>query len=248
MSWGRLATTNYRGAVLPRTLGLVLIACAAIWTVLYGILRQVDAAGWGALAGLGLVFSAGLVDDLVPSGPRGLRNHLRALRHGHMTTGILKMLAAVSAAGIVVVLQPPRPGWVRLAAVVLIAACANVWNGLDVRPGRALKAFLLPGLAFVLWGEIAAMPAVAGVLLGALLVLPLDLRELAMLGDGGANVLGFAAGMGLYAVLPGGWVAAAAAIAVALNVAAETVSFSSVIDATRPLRWIDGLGRRQHDP
>ena len=65
-----------------------------------------------------------------------------------------------------------------------------------------------------------------------------------MLGDSGANLLGFAAGLALYDVLPDPWVAVAGAVAVALNVVADTVSFSRVIEATPPLRWLDGLGRR----
>jgi hypothetical protein len=80
-------------------------------------------------------------------------------------------------------------------------------------------------------------------LVGAGLVLPLDLRELAMLGDGGSNALGFAAGLGLYDILPPVWVAVAAALAVGLNVLAETRSFSRVIESQPALRWLDRLGR-----
>jgi hypothetical protein len=36
----------------------------------------------------------------------------------------------------------------------------------------------------------------------------------------------------------------AAGVAVVLNVVAETVSFSRLIDRTPPLRWVDALGRR----
>ena len=75
-------------------------------------------------------------------------------------------------------------------------------------------------------------------------MLPFDLRETAMLGDSGSNLLGFAAGIGLYVVLPDPWVAVAAGVAVVLNVVAETVSFSRVIERTPPLRWVDALGRR----
>ena len=53
-----------------------------------------------------------------------------------------------------------------------------------------------------------------------------------------------AAGIALYVVLPDPWVAVAAGVAVVLNVVAETVSFSHVIERTPPLRWVDGLGRR----
>jgi hypothetical protein len=244
MRWSGLRGPNYRGVSVPRTLGIGLAAAAAGGTVLVAAFEPIDAAGWGALVGCLLVFAAGLVDDVAPVGPRGLRNHLRSLARGRMTTGILKLVVAVGAAAVVVALQPSRPGSVKLWGIVLLAAAANVWNGLDVRPGRALKVFLVPGLAFVAWGTIANAPAVAGLLVGGVLALPVDLRERAMLGDGGANLLGFAAGLGVFDLLSDPWVPLAAATAVGLNVVADTVTFSRVIEATPPLRFLDGLGRR----
>lgn len=244
MRWGRLAALNYRGVPVPRALGIALAASATVLTLLYSFLREVGHPGWGALAGLLLVFAAGLVDDVAPVGPRGVRNHLRSLAAGRMTTGILKVLVTAGAAVVVVALQPERPAYVRLAAVVLLAASANVWNGLDVRPGRALKAFLPPAVVFLARGELENAPAILGLFVGALVLLPLDLRERAMLGDGGANLLGFAAGLALTDVLPDAWVAVAAVVAVGMNVVADTVTFSRVIEAAPPLRWMDDLGRR----
>ncbi|MGZ4153750.1 MAG: hypothetical protein ACXVQ0_04655, partial [Actinomycetota bacterium] len=78
----------------------------------------------------------------------------------------------------------------------------------------------------------------------ALVVLPMDLFEHAMLGDGGATLLGFAAGLALYLLLPGWAVVPAALVVVGLNVVAETTSFSRVIDDVAALRWLDRLGRR----
>jgi hypothetical protein len=244
MRWSRLQGTNYRGAPVPRTLGIALAAAAAVGTALVAAFEPVGAAGWGSLVGCLLVFAAGLVDDLAPVGPRGLRNHVRSLARGRMTTGILKLVVAMGAAAVVVALQPSRPGAVRLWGIVLLAAAANVWNGLDVRPGRALKAFLVPGLVFVAWGTLADAPAIAGLLAGGVLALPVDLRERAMLGDGGANLLGFAAGLAVFDVLADPWVPVAAVAGIGLNVVADTVTFSRVIDATPPLRYLDGLGRR----
>jgi UDP-GlcNAc:undecaprenyl-phosphate GlcNAc-1-phosphate transferase len=244
MRWGRLLVENHRGVPVPRVLGIALAVDALVGTAVVATVEHVGAAGWGSLAGMLLVFAAGLVDDLVVGGPRGLRNHLRSVASGRPTTGLLKLLVIVGSAVLVVTLLPERPTSVALLGVVLLAACANVWNGLDVVPGRSLKAFLVPALVFLVWGELSSVPAIAGLLVGALIVLPFDLRETAMLGDGGANLLGFAAGVGLYAVLPDPWVAVAAGAAVALNVLAEIVSFSRVIERTPPLRWVDALGRR----
>lgn len=243
MRWGRLSVENHRGNPLPRVLWLPLDALAIGWTVVCVLVLDGGPPAWGALAGALLVSAAGLVDDLVPIGPRGLRGHLRSLLDGHMTTGILKVLVTGGAAVVVVALQPDRRAWVAVSGVVLIAASTNVWNGLDVRPGRALKAFLPIGIVFLLLAHRPDAPSVVGMLVGAVLVLPLDLRERAMLGDAGSNPLGFAAGLALYAALPDAGVVAAAACAVALNVLAETVSLSRLIDGTPPIRWLDRLGR-----
>jgi UDP-GlcNAc:undecaprenyl-phosphate/decaprenyl-phosphate GlcNAc-1-phosphate transferase len=243
MRWGRLLVENHRGVPVPRVLGIALAIDAVVWTLVVATIREVGAAGWGALAGLLLVFGGGLIDDLAPPGPRGLRDHLRSVASGGATTGLIKVVVIVGSAVVVVALQPDRPTPVAVLGVVLLSASSNVWNGLDVVPGRSLKAFVPPALAFVVWGVSSDAPAVVGLLVGAVVVLPFDLRESAMLGDGGSNLLGFAAGIALYDALPDPWVAVAAGVAVVLNVVAETVSFSRVIERTPPLRWFDGLGR-----
>jgi hypothetical protein len=65
-----------------------------------------------------------------------------------------------------------------------------------------------------------------------------------MLGDTGSNPLGLVSGLGLAVILPTWGVLLAAGVAVALQVAAETVTISRLIEAVPPLRWFDRLGRR----
>ena len=137
MRWGRLLVENHRGALVPRVLGIVLALDAVVWTLVTASVRNVGTAGWGALIGSLLVFAAGLVDDLAQAGPRGLRAHLRSLASGRVTTGIVKLVVIAGSAAVVVALQPDRDAYAAVCGVVLLAACANVWNGLDVVPGRA---------------------------------------------------------------------------------------------------------------
>jgi hypothetical protein len=243
MRWARLEAENHRGVRVPRVLGLALALGAAGSTLSAEAVGEVRAAGWGALAGTLLVGAAGVVDDLAPPGPRGLRGHLRALAGGRVSTGILKLVVIVGSALFAVALQPRRTAGVELAGAILVAGCANLWNGLDVRPGRALKAFLVVAAVVVATADLALAPSTVGLLVAGALVLPLDLRERAMLGDAGANLLGFAAGLGLYGALGDAGVLGVSALAVALNVLAETVTLSRAIEATPPLRWVDRLGR-----
>jgi UDP-N-acetylmuramyl pentapeptide phosphotransferase/UDP-N-acetylglucosamine-1-phosphate transferase len=195
------------------------------------------------LAGCLLVLVGGLYDDYRPA-TRGLRHQIGRLRRGEVTPGIVK-------AGIIV-LASALVAWMldlsglRLAlAIPVLAGCANLWNLLDVAPGRALKWFLPAGAA--LWavlGGSSLWGLMAGVVVTAVPLLALDLLELGMLGDAGANVLGFLVGAGCVVVLPTPWLAAVLAGILVLHLLAETVTLSRLIDATPPLRWFDRLGRR----
>ncbi|HET9723505.1 MAG TPA: hypothetical protein VFR44_06645 [Actinomycetota bacterium] len=243
MRWGALEVENHRGVLVPRILWALVDGLALVWAIGYSLVREPGRGAWGALAGVLLVSAAGLIDDLTPIGPRGLRGHARSLLEGHMTTGVLKVLVTIGSAVVVIALQGERSAWVMAAGIVLVAGCTNVWNGLDVAPGRSFKAFLPAILVFLIAGDLEVFPAALGMFLAALAALPLDLRERAMLGDAGSNPLGFAAGLGLYATFDGAWVAVAAAAAVILNVLAETVTLSRLIGRAPPLRWLDRVGR-----
>jgi UDP-GlcNAc:undecaprenyl-phosphate GlcNAc-1-phosphate transferase len=241
----RLYAENVRGRRIPRILGIAIVVCGGAVLAVLAPVTDDPAAAWIVGAAALLVSAAGLVDDLAPIGPRGLCGHLHALLAGRMTTGILKLLVTVGVAVVVVALLDRGDTPTRLGAVTLIAATTNVWNGLDVRPGRALKAFI--ALMVVLaWAGAPAPAATLGVAVfaGAVLVFIPDVREWAMLGDAGSNLLGFTAGVMLAGALPTWAIWPAAAVGVALNVVAESVTFSRVIDAAAPLRWFDRLGTR----
>ena len=96
---------NRRGRTIPATLGwAVAIGVAGIVLV---VVRQIDTDGVrdsqaGELLGAGIVFLAGVVDDGFGGAERGLRGHLRALVAGRLTTGSVKLAAAVLAAAITV--------------------------------------------------------------------------------------------------------------------------------------------------
>jgi hypothetical protein len=194
----------------------------------------------GEVLAAAIVFAAGVVDDGFGGEVRGLRGHLHAFLHGHLTTGGIKLAAAVLAATITVAWTPREHLWGNLLALVAIAGCTNVWNGLDVAPGRATKGFLVVALVLLVVDVRAFLLVCAG---AAAAVLIPDLRERGMLGDSGANLLGFLAGAEIVRRLPEVWLIAAVAVVVGLNILAETVTFSRTIETIPPLRWFDRLGR-----
>jgi len=209
-----------------------------------------------AVAGLGAL-GFGLLDDLRGSAKRkGLRGHLGALAHGEVTTGTVKLagLAATGLAAALIDTGSAAPGGPRRAGDVivnagLIAGGANLLNLFDLRPGRAIKVAALSAGLIAAGGALTSgggtgLQAVAGPAGAALALLPEDLGERAMLGDAGANALGAMLGAAAARALPRRARIGLLAGIAALTVASEKVSFTRVIEATPPLRWLDMAGRR----
>jgi UDP-GlcNAc:undecaprenyl-phosphate GlcNAc-1-phosphate transferase len=248
-----LVRHNYRDHPVP-TAGGVLLVLAVL--VIEAGRAVTGAAGLGdepgltqarslvlfAVFGFGLL---GLVDDLLGEDDiSGFHGHLGALASGRLTTGFLKLFGGAGVA-VVLVATPGFAGGRRLVTdALLIALAANLGNLLDRAPGRAIKAGLVAyvPLACVL-GTNAVGVAVAPVMGAAAGLLVPDLRERLMIGDAGANVLGAVLGLGV--VLGLGQTARTVVLVVvaALNVVAELVSFSRVIDRVPPLRAFDRLGQ-----
>jgi UDP-N-acetylmuramyl pentapeptide phosphotransferase/UDP-N-acetylglucosamine-1-phosphate transferase len=244
--------TNHRGASVPVAAGIIAVLAvlflSAVEQLLVGL--QVDqdvlhAGDFGALVvalGFGLL---GFIDDVAEVGSaKGFRGHLGALRRGRLTTGGLKLIGGLAVAvWAVAVFDIDRPADLVVDAL-LIAGAANVGNLFDRAPGRTIKVSILLGgvLLACTWGE--APPGVAVMLGAALGLLLFDLREDLMLGDAGANPLGAMIGFGVVLAAPFAVHVAALGFVVALNIAAEIVSFSEVIDRNPLLRGLDRLGRR----
>jgi UDP-N-acetylmuramyl pentapeptide phosphotransferase/UDP-N-acetylglucosamine-1-phosphate transferase len=238
----RWQRTNHRGEPVTLWEGPATVAglCA-------GLVIAVDLPWRLRLGGVAAVSTAGgvgLYDDLHgATSTKGLAGHLGALARGKVTSGGVKIvglsLAGLLAAG------SARPGadlGERLAAAALVAGTANLVNLFDLRPGRALKVVALVAapaqLATSSAGSVLTAP------LGAsLAVAGADLGERTMLGDCGANALGVCVGTAAAVGMPRRGIFWALAAVVTLTVLSERVSFSRVIDATPPLRWLDRLGR-----
>jgi len=239
----RWRKTNRRGHAIPATLGWAFaVGAAGIALVVADQIRAVGVrdSQAGEFLGAVIVFTAGVIDDGFGGTVRGLRGHLRALLSGHLTTGGVKLGAALFAAAITVAWTPRDHLWADLLALVAIAGCTNVWNGLDVAPGRALKGFVVVAIVLLVVDLKAFLLVCTG---AAVTTLVPDLRERGMLGDSGANLLGFLAGAEIVRRLPEVWLIPAVLVVIGLNVLAETVTFTRTIDAIAPLRWFDRLGR-----
>ena len=216
------ATGRDLGGFVHRTRQLrdVLYACGPQGINFRGL--RLPLVGWkiGLANGpaVAAIAALGLADDLWSGEERGFSAHLRSGR----TTGVLKLLG-IPAVGLLATR--------RVSGALLVGLAANVLNQLDTRPGRALKAYVAAALA---------VDAPLGI---AVLLLPYDLGEMAMLGDAGSNALGGLLGLKSVERFTGRGRWAAIGTLAGLTIIGERTSIGAWIERTPGLAWIDRLGR-----
>jgi UDP-N-acetylmuramyl pentapeptide phosphotransferase/UDP-N-acetylglucosamine-1-phosphate transferase len=246
---------NYRGRSLPFPFGVLVLAASLIALIALMLLERLASSEVFhpeelpiAVYALG-VLALGLVDDTLgerhgtrPSA-RGWRGHGAALLRGEVSTGVLKAAGSLGLALFAMSYLPlSNARWLLATAVLVLAT--NVFNLLDLRPGRTLKALVLLG-AGLLIGSANPRPLWAlGLFLGPALVAGfVDVRERAMLGDTGAGLLGAVAGLWLVLSLSGTGQVVALALLAAISVYGELRSISELVERTPGLRELDSWGR-----
>jgi UDP-GlcNAc:undecaprenyl-phosphate/decaprenyl-phosphate GlcNAc-1-phosphate transferase len=246
----RLALENYRGVTLPFPAGTVIVAAAALAAgplaliqelgiaddVLRPELRTVAVYAFG-VAGLGLV------DDALGGAPRGWRGHGAAALRGSISTGALKAAGALGLALYALSGLGYSDGEYLLATGVLVLF-TNLFNLLDLRPGRSVKAFALVGAGLTLGAWDVDPLWALGLFAGPVLVVGLyDLRERAMLGDTGSNLIGALVGLWVVLALGTTGQAIALAVALAITIYGEFRSISAFVERAPLLRQLDSFGR-----
>jgi UDP-GlcNAc:undecaprenyl-phosphate/decaprenyl-phosphate GlcNAc-1-phosphate transferase len=254
MARSGLVRRNYRGREAAFPAGAVLVACSLLALAPLAVLDDradldlldPELRRWAVyVLGVALL---GLLDDALGQGAaadtaRGWRGHARALLAGRFSTGAVKAggalaLAAYAASG------RGQEGFDYVVDLALLLLATNAFNLLDLRPGRVEKAFvaLLAGLC--IGGTTIEPLELVGVFVGPVLVVGwFTLRERAMLGDTGSNLVGALAGVALLETLDETGRLIALGVVAALTVYGEFRSISATIERVPPLRALDSLGR-----
>jgi UDP-GlcNAc:undecaprenyl-phosphate/decaprenyl-phosphate GlcNAc-1-phosphate transferase len=248
-----LVRENWRGVRVPFPAGIAIVAaglaalglCAALdkladTSTLYGEVFLVVL----YVPGVALL---GLADDTLGGASRGWRGHGAAVARGGFSTGALKAGGTLALA--LLLLAEVEGGAGRyLLAVALLVLTTNLFNLLDLRPGRAVKALALVAVGLTIGAWRPHLLATLGVFAAPALVVGLyDLRERAMLGDTGSNLIGALAGLWLVLSLGATGQAIALAVVLALTVYGEFRSLNAAIEKTPLVREIDSLGRNAPD-
>ncbi|MFY9371634.1 MAG: hypothetical protein WAP33_06705 [bacterium] len=244
---GELVGENYRGEKLPLGMGLIILFVSALTliTTLPLYWRDWEREGLALLFFLVLLGLLGLLDDVAGREKvKGLRGHLSyLLSQGRISTGLLKGVGGVGGSFFVSLLLADSPSGF-LQGGLLLSLSINAMNLLDLRPGRAIKAFLvLMLLAFIGSGGKGPFFLFSSVIGAALAYFPFDLRGQVMLGDPGANVLGGIAGLALlWSLSPWQRMLAITFLAL-LHGFCEAHSLTRTIEAIPVLNFLDRLGR-----
>jgi hypothetical protein len=249
-----LTRENYRGATPAFPLGAILVTAGLVALAPLAFLNDradldlldPDLRRWISYV-IGVAF-LGFLDDSLGRGeatdsPRGWRGHWGALREGRLSTGAIKAIGALALAAYVVSGRGLE-SWRYLADVALLILTTNLGNLLDLRPGRAEKGLVALGAGLCLGAWTLAPIELLGIFAGPVLVGAwFTLRERAMLGDTGSNLVGAIGGVWLLTTLGGDGRLIALAVVLALTIYGEVRSISATIDSVPPLRWLDSLGR-----
>lgn len=242
---------NFRDKLVPVGSGIILtstlIAGLGITALIYDMnLQALSQVGYSLVIWvLGVAFF-GLLDDLLGDrSTRGFSGHFRQIKHGKVTTGVLKALGSGALSLFVAVGFSEIPLILILNALILVLM-VNTFNLLDLRPGRALKVFLVFWLALFVAARASQVWPFLGLFWApAMLLLRVDLEEKAMLGDVGSNVLGAVIGFSLVLSLGTAGKLIALAILVLIQLLTERYSISAVVEKVRPLRRFDEWGRKK---
>ena len=256
---GNVIRPNYKNEMIPVGMGIVFLPMIIINSIILGFVTLnniwfVSSSNYNLnivwllclalyIFSMMAMFFAGALDDLIGNrNVSGLKGHFKSLFKGELTTGGFKALFG-GFVGLVVSVCISSSIVDIIVNTLIIALSTNLMNLFDLRPGRAIKAYLviMIPIYITLTGYIKALPLL--ILPNVLAYFNTDLKARGMMGDTGSNVLGISIGV-LMAFGYGIKVRVAWLVfLVLMHLITEKFSLTKIIEKNRVLKFIDNLGR-----
>lgn len=236
---------NFEFVKIPTSMGLVFVFVQVITLGILDILFGLND-NFNLVYLLGFIFIGmiGLLDDLIGEKTiKGLRGHIKALFDGILTTGAIKAILGFFISFIVSFYISNAIKDLIINSL-LIGLFTNFINLFDLRPGRAIKVFVIFSLMFVGFSKFKDKNYIMYSFFGIIIpYIKFDLKAMAMMGDVGSNILGFT--LGIFAAVSFSLALRMTILIILLifHFMAEKVSFSKIIDNNTFLKYIDDLGR-----
>ena len=256
---GNVIRPNYKNEMIPVGMGIVFLPMIIINSIILGFVTLnniwfVSSSNYNLnivwllclalyIFSMMAMFFAGALDDLIGNrNVSGLKGHFKSLFKGELTTGGFKALFG-GFVGLVVSVCISSSIVDIIVNTLIIALSTNLMNLFDLRPGRAIKAYLviMIPIYITLTGYTKVFPLL--ILPNVLAYFNTDLKARGMMGDTGSNVLGIsiavlmALGYGIKVRLA--WLV----FLILMHLITEKFSLTKIIEKNRVLKFIDNLGR-----
>ena len=256
---GNVIRPNYKNEMIPVGMGIVFLPMIIINSIILGFVTLnniwfVSSSNYNLnivwllclalyIFSMMAMFFAGALDDLIGNrNVSGLKGHFKSLFKGELTTGGFKALFG-GFVGLVVSVCISSSIVDIIVNTLIIALSTNLMNLFDLRPGRAIKAYLviMIPIYITLTGSTKVFPLL--ILPNVLAYFNTDLKARGMMGDTGSNVLGIsigvlmARGYGIKVRLA--WLV----FLILMHLITEKFSLTKIIEKNKVLKFIDDLGR-----
>ena len=237
---------NYRGDMIPVGLGLVFIPTLVINSIIliYSniVPEKIIMIYMLLFASIAMSF-VGIIDDSLGNrGVTGLMGHFKALFKGSLTTGAFKaLLGGFVGLTLAVTLSKSIPN--IIVATLVVALSTNMMNLFDLRPGRAIKAYVILAIIIFLASAKFNREVMMLIVPAVLAYFYFDLRALTMMGDAGSNVLGVSIGVFIVSSFDLPVQLVSLVLLVAIHVLTEKFSLTKIIENNKFLNYVDKLGR-----
>ena len=237
---------NYRGDMIPVGLGLVFIPTLVINSIIliYSniVPEKIIMIYMLLFASIAMSF-VGIIDDSLGNrGVTGLIGHFKALFKGSLTTGAFKaLLGGFVGLTLAVTLSKSIPN--IIVATLVVALSTNMMNLFDLRPGRAIKAYVILAIIIFLASAKFNREVMMLIVPAVLAYFYFDLRALTMMGDAGSNVLGVSIGVFIVSSFDLPVQLVSLVLLVAIHVLTEKLSLTKIIENNKFLNYVDKLGR-----
>jgi len=237
---------NYRGDMIPVGLGLVFIPSLVINSIIliYSniVPEKIIMIYMLLFASIAMSF-VGIIDDSLGNrGVTGLIGHFKALFKGSLTTGAFKaLLGGFVGLTLAVTLSKSIPN--IIVATLVVALSTNMMNLFDLRPGRAIKAYVILAIIIFLASAKFNREVMMLIVPAVLAYFYFDLRALTMMGDAGSNVLGVSIGVFIVSSFDLPVQLVSLVLLVAIHVLTEKFSLTKIIENNKFLDYVDKLGR-----
>ena len=237
---------NYKGEMIPVSMGIVFLPMIIINGIIVAFFT-VDFVSMTCLFlfifGMMAMFFAGIIDDTIGNRDvSGLKGHFKSLFKGKLTTGGFKALFG-GFVGLIISVCISKNIIDIIVNTLIIALSTNFMNLFDLRPGRAIKVYLviIIIILFTLTGYIQILPLL--ILPNVIAYFNYDLKAKAMMGDTGSNVLGISIGilmaLGYTLNVRIAWLI----FLILIHILTEKFSLTKIIEKNKVLNFIDRLGR-----